>query len=145
MRTLYSILILSLVLFPSCRKGAGDFFSAVHIHYMDSLGNDLFTNGQNGYIKDSVNVYDFQNGMKKPLTIANQSAYFADWANSTVVINGIINTNVINHYTKNIIHLKMGVDDTLRVHLTRDAQMGSLYDTIWYNGVLKKDTFSIIK
>lgn len=136
---------MSFVLFPSCRRGGGDFFSAVQIHYMDSSGNDLFTNGQNGYYKDSVNVYDFQNGIKTPLIISKQSAYFADWRNSIVIVPGIINTHVINRYTINIIHLKKGVEDTLKIHLTRDGQEGALYDSIWYNNVLRKDTFSIRK
>lgn len=150
---LYKINFLLSIIFLlsySCKKGGGDFFSAVGIHYVDANGRGLFTNGMNGYFKDSVNVYDYQNGIKTPLVISNQSAYFVDWYPSTIVINGIINKNVINRYTINIIHLKQGVDDTLRVHLTKDEQMGASYDSAWYNGkfipdMIKKDTFTIVK
>jgi hypothetical protein len=43
------------------------------------------------------------------------------------------------------------VDDTLKIHLTGNNQEGSIYDSIWYNGVLQKgleplvDTFTIVK
>ncbi|MDE3236244.1 MAG: hypothetical protein KGO81_09845 [Bacteroidota bacterium] len=131
----------------SCSKntGTGDFYSSVQIHYIDKNGYDLFGNGQNGYIKDSVNVFDISTGIEIPLPISSQKYYFADWAASTIVIDGSINNHVVNHYTYNIIHLKAGVDDTLKIHLTKNTQYGALYDSIWYNGALKKDSMTIIK
>lgn len=140
---LINVIGIALLLF-SCGKG-GDFYSAVQIHYVDKLGNELFTNGLNGYFKDSLNVYDYNNGVKQALPISSQSAYFSGWTNNAIVISGSINGNVKNQYTLNVIHLKLGVDDTLKIHLTKNSQSGALYDSIWYNGVLKKDTMTIAK
>ena len=145
MKVILFFAFIQLFIIQACKKPGCDCFANVQIHYVDNAGRDLFINGQNGYYKDSVNIYDFQNGIKTALPISNQASYFADWASSTIVIDGSINNNVINRYTTNIIHLKIGVDDTLKIHLTGEKQFGSHYDSLWYNGVLKKDTMTIIK
>lgn len=145
MKILFCYLTILLLVSEACKKPGCDCFPNVQIHYIDNGGKDLFTNGLNGYYKDSVNVFDYQNGIKTPLPISSQSAYFAGWSSSTIVIDGSINNNVINRYTNNIIHLKTGIDDTLKIHLTSEKQFGSKYDSIWYNGVLKSDTFTIVK
>ncbi len=81
----------------SCTKvNHGDFFSEVMIHYVDSSGNDLFTNGYNGYFQDSVKVYEFINGIKTvvplPSDTINPSGYFSNIFSSSVVIDGGANS-----------------------------------------------------
>ena len=109
--------------------------SAVSIHYVDGNGNDLFTNGQNGYFKDSVQVYDLKNEI--PTFIPN-GYYWSFWLQSSILTTGYTNNDIVNRYYTCLIHLKQGVDDTLKVHLTGNQQIGSFPDSIWYNGKLSK-------
>lgn len=123
-----------MTMFFSCRKGPGDFFSPIVIRYVDKNGNPLFTNGQNGYYKDSVKVYDLKNGIA---AFIPNGYIWVDWAPSTLRT-GDANNDIVNRYYTCLIHLKTGIDDTLKVHLTGDQQMGSYNDSIWYNGKLSK-------
>ncbi len=134
MKIFYLILI-TIIFLQACKKSGGDIYSSVQITYVDNNGHLLFTDGQNGYYKDSLKVYDYQNGVK---TLIPLGFYWSPWASSTIVT-GSNNNDVINQYTINIIHLKSGVDDTLKIHLSGNQQYGSLYDIIWYNGKLKKN------
>ena len=130
--------------------GGGDFFSSVQLHYVDQYGKDLFTNGQNGYILDSIKVYDYGNGVKN--LIYNQGKDYPNGYTPNPLYPGSgisfgpANNNIINQYTVSIIRLKPGVEDTIRIHLNKSSQMGAIYDQVMYNGVLiNKDYATIVK
>lgn len=136
----------------ACKKGivgGGDFFSVVQIHYVDVTGRDLFRNGQNRYYLDSVIVYHMIHGIKRKIFLNNFPEYQGFGENVLYPSSGISITPpdsaISNQYTVSIIHLKPNVDDTLKIHLTGTKQAGSLYDSIWYNNVLRKDTMTITK
>ena len=122
----------------SCKKGTTP-IPEVQIHYMDKVGNDLFTNGQNGYYKDSVAILNL-GGDKIPNYVD-----FVEWAPSTLLLQPSIYTNIINNYCSLVIYLRNGVNDTLKMHLTsiRLAD-GATLDSIWYNGRLKKAGTKVI-
>ena len=142
-------------LLSGCKKsniigGYGDAIGNVQIYYRDSIGRPLFTGGSNGYYNDSIAVYDLNN---KPKRLISPSLWgFAPWGVSLFNIDNLgIQWTVINAYTKILIHLKSGVDDTLRGHYYNNDSQSNLYDSVWYNGVLKynkvaiSDTFTIVK
>ena len=140
---------LGIMALSSCQKRATGFFSQVSIHYVDQSGKDLFTNGQNGYFLDSVRVYGIRNGRNVIISTFNSMYPNGFTPNVLYPYSGISVTpndsDIVNRYTISIIHLKKGVDDTLKIHLNQDSQMGAIYDQILYNGVLVKDTVTIIK
>ena len=141
---------LGLISLTSCRKPPGDFLSSVQLHYVDQYGKDLFTNGQNGYILDSIKVYDFGNGVKNLIYNPGKdypNGYAPNPFSPTSGINiGPDNNNIINQYTVTIIRLKPGVEDTVKIHLNKSSQMGAIYDQVMYNGVLiNKDSATIVK
>ncbi len=111
----------------------------VYLHYIDANGNDLFNYSTNGYINDSVRMYYFKNGIKTsyPLPPKDQYplGYFSDILSSTLLTTDYYEDDVINNFSTNIIHLKAGVDDTLRLKLTGNQVNGSYYTEVWYNGV----------
>ena len=48
------------------------------------------------------------------------------------------NANFLNRYSYTLIHLKNGTDDTLKVHIDKNAYSPAAnIDMVWYNGVLK--------
>lgn len=149
----FLLIILFSLLFFTCKKGGyGDYIGSVQIHFVDNTRRDLFTNGTNGYYFDSVKVFDFQNNTKTLITPLNWS--WAGWAASTLDISdGHGSYNIINGYSIVLIHLKAGVEDTLRGHFLNSDGKNNLYDSVWYNGILKykvssmqtNDTFTVIK
>lgn len=144
-----AFLFFGILTLSSCRKPANDFFSSVAIHYVDPSGRDLFTNGQNGYFLDSVKVYGIRNGRNVIISTYNYM-YPNGFTPNVVYPNSGISvrpndSDIVNRYTISIIHLKTGVDDTLKIHLNQDSQMGAIYDQIMYNGVLINDVTTIIK
>lgn len=148
------VFLAMLYLIAGCRKGSSDvplIYPTAHIHYVDTNWHDLITNGSNGYIFDSIRAYDYQNGVKTKLSspsniYPNGFSEYVIYPKSGIEI-GSWNNDIVNRYTVTIIHLKMGVDDTLRLHLTGSAPVeSSHFDSIWYNSLLiKTDTFSVMK
>ncbi|HLX52642.1 MAG TPA: hypothetical protein VKR58_01805, partial [Aquella sp.] len=48
------------------------------------------------------------------------------------------NTDIINRYSYTLIHLKYGIDDTIKCHIDHDnLGLSTSYDGIWYNGIQK--------
>lgn len=138
-----------ILLVVSCRKDGGDVVGNVQIHYIDYIGNDLFNNSQRGYIKDSVRIYDYINNSKsliyKPGFLYPYVCYFQNFGyGNLLIIPDDFTTNLTNNYATCIIHLKQGVEDTLIGHLKQGTN-NKVFDQIWYNGVAKTDTFTIIK
>lgn len=134
----------------SCTKNNSPvLYDEIIIHYIDSSGYDLFKHGQNGYFRDSVQLLNLQNGNKNLIYIANSMYPYGYYftrnilggkvlTDSGTLIIGTYNIPVTNNYTTNIIHLKIGVNDTLKAHVN-----GINYDSIWYNGILKNDSITI--
>lgn len=148
------LFLLSILFLTSCAKNDSQpTYSTIAIHYINNAGNDLFTNGQNGYIRGDniLQISSLQNGTANLIYLQNQpypyGYYFtrnilggkAATDSSTIII-GTYNLPVYNNYTTNTIQLKTGVVDTLKAHV-----IGVVYDSIWYNGILKKDTMTIVK
>jgi hypothetical protein len=137
------VLIVILPISYSCRRiGVNDAGTAMYgedIHYVDSSGNDLFSltnDGQNGYLTDSTRAYDITNGNKILLTCYPNGMGFQ----SLNVLKTIIcaNHDIVNQYSYTLVHLKNGIDDTIKVHLTSNSISPSTNnDSVWYNGVLK--------
>lgn len=210
MKKLVTLIFILVFIFTLIRCSKSDslvVYPQISIHYVDSTGHDLFVNGANGYYKDSVLIFNLQNGVPSLIYLANSmypyGYYFAynilggkltldttyavitnsytilvsdtttitvtdqttmlpkdsmiitikdstvtTTRDSTVIgpnhgtmIIGTFNLPVANNsYTTNIIQVKPGKNDTLRAHVN-----GMLYDSIWYNGILKKDTMTIVK
>ena len=145
------ICLLLTVLIIGCKKkaigGYGDALGDVQIYYRDSLGKPLFTDGNNGYYMDSTAVYDLNNNPKRLINPANWG--FPNWGNSLLDLSDI-NWTVVNAHTKILIHLKEGVEDTLVGHYYNNDIKSNVYDSTYYNGVLKStrpyaDTFTIVK
>ena len=125
---------LLLMMYQGCRRGTPPDSDAL-IHYIDKNGNDLFTTGQNGYYKDSVAILNID-GKKIP-----NYAGFAEWAPSTLILGVSAYTTITNNYCTLLVHLKPGVDDTIKFHLIGNTDR---FDTIWYNGRLKKAGTKVI-
>jgi hypothetical protein len=137
----FVFLITVLLLLYSCiRDRAGTAQLGEDIHYVDSSGNDLFSltnDGQNGYWTDSTRAYDITNGNKILLTSCADNGIFFVPVN---VLKTVIcaNHDIVNRYTYTQVHLKNGVDDTIKVHITANSITPSTNaDSVWYNGVLK--------
>jgi hypothetical protein len=134
------LLIAALIFIFRCNKGGGDAGTAklgVELHYVDSSGNDLFSpqsDGQNGYWIDSVRVRDLKS--KSLLTCFTNGYEFQ--VESGFVMHTCPNPNIVNQYTSTLIHVKTGMDDTLKVYLDQSSYTQSAnIDSIWYNGVFK--------
>ena len=126
-----------LIVLSGCRKLDTTPIPETQIHYIDTSGNDLFTNGQNGYYKDSVYISNI-NG-----NIIPNYAGFVGWTPSTLETGPSTYTTITNNYCTLIIHLRYGTDDTLKFHET-SIQLGGTIDSIWYNGRLKKAGTQVI-
>ncbi|MBS1915955.1 MAG: hypothetical protein JST87_06730 [Bacteroidetes bacterium] len=126
------------VVLYACAKDTSPIPGA-QIHYIDTNGNDLFANGQNGYYEDSVYVSNI-NGNVIP-----NYAGFVDWTPSTLETGPSMYTTITNKYTTLVIHLKSNINDTIKMHLTStQLANGATLDSIWYNGQLKKAGFQPI-
>lgn len=135
---LFFLLTIGFIQFSCKKSDVGDSYPEVQIHYMDKLGKDLYPN--NGYNIDSLKTYDLHNGIEAFLI----NGYKLSNIFPSVFIFGPGNNDIINGYVTTIIHLKMGLDDTLIVHLTGNSIYGTSYDGIWYNNIKKlTDTFTI--
>lgn len=133
MKTIISIIIIGIGLFiliQSCKPKVGCAgMPQIFVHYVDKNGNDLFTNGQNGYYMDSAY---FKNTSGNIISGAN---YFVNYPTTSTILLASYE-NVSDKYSAVIIHLKNGVEDTLKRHLTSSGC--PQLDSIWYNGQLKK-------
>jgi hypothetical protein len=141
MKIVLSFLIIFFI-FYSCKK-QGDAGTAVYgvlLHYIDSSGNDLYTvDGTNGFWIDSIKVFDIT-GVKKPLPNCYENNTLNYQFQQLQVLRTTIcaNTDIVNRYSYTLIHLKTGVDDTIKCHLNEDKiSLSSSYDGIWYNGIRK--------
>ena len=128
------ILVMMMGVIFGCMKGSPPNPDAL-IHYIDKNGNDLFTTGQNGYHEDSVAILN-SNGKIVPNYVC-----FAEWAPSTLILGTSMYTTITNDYCTLFIHLKTGVNDTIKFHLLHNPDR---YDSIWYNGRLKKAGTQVI-
>jgi hypothetical protein len=120
---------------------AGTAKLGVKIHYVDSSGNDLYslvTDGYNGFWKDSILLYDITSAkIKLPPCYETGLAYQLQASTVTEMII-CANANFLNGYSYTLIHLKTGTDDTLKVHIDKNAYSPAAnIDMVWYNGVLK--------
>jgi hypothetical protein len=129
-------------IFYSCKKEstAGTAVYGVLLHYVDSNNNDLYAiDGTNGFWKDSIKVYDIT-GQKKPLPNCYQNNTQNFQFQQLQVLRTTIceNTDIVNRYSYTLIHLKSGVDDTVKCHIDHDnIGLSTSYDGIWYNGIQK--------
>jgi hypothetical protein len=137
--------IVILFYLTACMKGGkcdGGVLHDVAIIYVDSLGNNPFTNTSKCLSLDSIRVYDLQN---------NSSSLEIRYYNSEKNVIDIVTSNVfINNYNRNLIHLKAGINDTLICHYSGVANEGCLnIDSVWYNGILCTNNvttaFTIVK
>ncbi|MGN6532031.1 MAG: hypothetical protein ACTHK0_09785 [Ginsengibacter sp.] len=122
----------------------------VDIHYINKAGNDLFINVSNGYVKENVRTYTFINNEKyldsafdiyDPAKVVYNpyqwgNAYNLEENDSVYVAAFVLPVRKINyqkeHYFTTIIHLKEGVEDTMRTYITNVQTV----DSLWYNGKL---------
>lgn len=118
---------------------------AACIGYIDSSGNNLFTDGSNGYIADSVRLYYYLNGVRTLATTARPGVIPTyPWGVSPFIhdfgigiYSGLaIDTDfgIVNDSTTIFIDLKPGVEDTLACKF---IEGGYVLDLAWYNGVPK--------
>lgn len=153
MKTLIEILFLSMVC-VSCNKDQtekNDFPNpVVAVHYEDSGGNDLFSDGRNGYTKDNVRTYTLINGKKSidsdvDVFQNNKTAYNPyKWGtiyneetkdSVFVAVFGLPANKIdyqIQHYFTTLIILKEGVQDTMRTYINGTKSI----DSLWYNNLL---------
>ncbi len=119
----------------------------VNIHYTDKAGNNLFTNGANGYIIDKVRTYSLINGVKSldsafdlydPMKVVYNpygwgKVYDSDTKDSVFIASVGLEVTKINykseHYFTTLIDLKDGVEDTMRVFVNSRKAI----DSLWYN------------
>ncbi len=133
--------IICLLAACSGNNDAGTAQFGVKIHYVDSSGNDLYslvTDGYNGFWKDSILLYDITSAKQKlPPCYETGLAYQLQASTVTEMII-CANANFLNRYSYTLIHLKNGTDDTLKVHIDKNAYSPAAnIDMVWYNGVLK--------
>jgi len=132
--------LITLFIFYSCRNDgdAGTAVYGVSLHYVDSNSNDLYSaDGTSGFWRDSIEVYDIT-GQKKPLPNCfydnTRNLQFQEFQEIRTTI--CPNTDIVNRYSYTLIHLKNGVDDTIKCHLDHDnIGLSTNYDRIWYNGI----------
>ena len=129
------------MLLNSCtrEKGLGDSGTAnspINIHYVDSSGRDIFSpfdDGYNGYWMDSVKAYDWSNGNKTLLSGLPNGVLFDQVEVFVTKISP--NSNVINHYSTTVVHLKNKVDDTLITYISSpEWSPAASADKYFYNG-----------
>jgi hypothetical protein len=143
--------ILLFIFLVSCigKNDGGTAILGLQLHYVDSNGNGLFSaiqDGQNGYWIDSLKVYDLSDGRKTMLTpcFENRSLSFTFGGGS--VLHLCPNNNIKNRYSITLIHVKNGIDDTLKVHIDQNTiTAGTNIDSIWYNGALKIQDSAFVK
>jgi hypothetical protein len=136
-------LIIVIYSIQSCSKiGGNDAGTAKYgedIHYVDSSGNNLFSmsnDGQNGYWVDSVRAYDITTGSKILLNCYPNGMGFQNLNVLSTII--CANHDISNQYSYTLVHLKSGIDDTIKVHLTSNTITPSTNnDSVWYNGIRK--------
>jgi hypothetical protein len=136
------VFTIALCIFYSCRKqgDAGTAVYGVPLHYVDSNNNDLYSiDGTNGFWRDSVKVYDIGGPMKLlPNCYINNTYNYEFQQLNVLSIDVCENTDLINRYSYTLIHLKNGVDDTIKCHIDHDnLGLSTSYDGIWYNGIQK--------
>lgn len=146
MKTTYIIFCTSVcILFFSCQKKSSPVDDTlVGIHYVDASNNNLFTNG---YIKDSVRNYTIVNGQNQLNSSTNISSPFncrfsttsgKEYLYMDLGLNVLYNSGaLLNNYSHMLIHLKIGVEDTIKSHFAGDYAIGFVVDSVWYNGILK--------
>jgi len=129
------ILSISIYLLASCRKppyicNDGGRNTNVSIRYLDHRGQSLFMDSSILYPLDSIRLYDLQNSD----STSGFPLYFDTAADFLYLVN---NSLFINNYSVALIHLRTGMDDTLKCHYSGipNAQC-DLVDSVWYNGIL---------
>ncbi len=140
----------------SCKKSSNDAGTAVYgvrIHFIDSSGNDLFSttnDGQNGYWKDSVVLYDITN-IKTQLQPCYEGGRSYQFEQLNVFRMDICeNTDFANRYSYTLIQLKKNLQDTIKVHIDQNTlNPATNNDSVWYNNVLRRydstGTITVIK
>lgn len=142
----FTFLLICMVTLCSCHKdGLPTSAWVAYIAYIDSSGNDLFTDGSNGYVVDSVRMYYYLDGVRTLATTARPgviptypwgiSPFTHDFGSG--IYSGLAmltNFGIANDSTTIFIDLKPGVEDTLACKFTNDDQV--LY-LAWYNRVPK--------
>jgi hypothetical protein len=126
----------------SCRKNNEAYGTAqagVRLHYIDSAGQDIFSvsnDGQNGFWMDSVVASDLKrNGSGQIFTCLPNGCQFRNLNVLMFVV--CPNGDVTNRYSNTLIHLKSGMNDTLRTHIdTEIFSSNTSFDSVWYNGKL---------
>jgi hypothetical protein len=143
---------LIIVVFGCGKYSEGDVVDPIEIVYTDSSGNPIFSpdmDGIDGYYQDSVLVYGMDDGIKTLGTcfeVPNDTiAYNSPTGRLSCRFDDITGyirfipcggTAEANRYSTTIIHLKRGVDDTLKIHVTKLGTEGNI-DSLFYNGILK--------
>lgn len=142
----FAFIFISCVTLCSCHKRETPTPAyAAYIAYIDSSGHDLFTDGSNGYIVDSVRLYYYLNGVKTLVNNDRPGVRSAmPWGVApfthlydTAAYSGLeIQTNfgIVNDSTTIFIDLKPGVEDTLACKF---IEGGYVLDLTWYNRVPK--------
>ena len=144
------ILIIIIIVSVSCNKDhvkKGDFPNpGVNIQYLDNNGNNLFSDGRNGYIIDNVRTYTLINGEKSIDSDQNnkldynpyvwRTIYDDETKDSVFVASFVLSVYKIDyvneHYFTTLIDLKEGVQDTMRTFINGSKSI----DSLWYNGKL---------
>ena len=137
--------IIASLLACSKKRGVDSPIILVNIHYIDSVGNNLYSDGS-GYVQDSARLYTLSNGVRTLVNTARPGVIptfpwgWIPYSNDSAGYNitGLsIQTNfqLVNDSSTIIIQLKTGSkEDTLT---TKYNSQGIAY--AWYNGSLKID------
>lgn len=128
-----NVIIILLVFTTSCNKGksrCGDAGSrsGIELRYVDSLGRNLFSNNIKCLSLANISIYDLQNNMQLvPITYYDSISNVIDFSTASFIKN----------YSRSLIHLKTGINDTIVCHYSGVAnEVCSSIDSVWYNGVL---------
>jgi hypothetical protein len=130
--------ILMMIFLFSCmgKNDAGTAHEGVSLNYVDSIGTRLYqTDGYDGYWVDSIRIYDITEGVKTKISPCYETGLPYSFQ---IGLQICANQHIVNRYYNTLIHLKSGVDDTLRVHINSNTLTpGTNNDSVWYNGQLK--------
>lgn len=150
MKTLFLTPLLPLLIISCHKAPVENTFPnpTVAVHYIDKTGNNLFTNGANGFVKENVRIYTLINGEKSidsTIDVYGKVVYNPyGWGNAydsetdDSVFIAAVNLPVTkidyknDHYFTTIIDLKEGVEDTMRTYI----KGAKTIDSLWYNGKL---------
>jgi hypothetical protein len=156
MRNVVFFAVIMLFNCNSCKKSSNDAGTAVYgvrIHFIDSSGSDLFSSGndgQNGYWKDSVALYDITN-TKTPLQSCYEGGRSYQFEQLNVLRMDICeNTDFASRYSYTLIQLKKNLQDTIKVHIDQNSvNPGTNNDSVWYNNILRRydstGTITVVK